>query len=190
MERRKIICWDDPKASARDAALITGLDYLKAIKAGRINPPPVAMLVGYQICEIDKGYALYTLDPHEYHYNPFAMVHGGIITTVLDTAMVAAVLSTLGRGESCSTAELKVNFIRPVTGRTGILRCEARPIHVGKHLATTEGELKDREDNLYAHAVGTCFISRSGGKTCPGAQSPSCDEALNPHDPAKPIDPS
>lgn len=161
MERKRTICWDDPKASARDAALISGLDYLKAIKAGRIKPPPIAMLVGYEICQIDRGYALYTLDPQEYHYNPFATVHGGIITTLLDTAMTASVLSTLGKGESCSTAELKVNFVRPVTGRTGSLRCEARPIHIGKHLATTEGKLKDHEDNLYAHAVGTCFIFKA-----------------------------
>jgi len=74
----------------------------------------------------------------------------------------ASVLSALEKGVSCSTAEIKVNFIRPITTDTGILRCEARPIHIGKRLATAEGKLKDKNDNLYAHAVSTCFIFKAG----------------------------
>ena len=162
MVRKKTIAWDDPKVSARDAASISGFDYLKAIKEGRINPPPIAMLVGYKLVEVDIGYAVFELEPDEYHYNPFATVHGGIISTILDSAMTASVLSSLNQGESCSTTEIKVNFIRPVTNKTGTLRCEARPIHLGKRLATTEGKLKDKNDNLYAHAVGTCLIFNTG----------------------------
>ena len=55
---------------------ISGLDYLKAIKEDRISPPPVANLVGYKISEVDSGYAVFELNPAEYHYNPFASVHG------------------------------------------------------------------------------------------------------------------
>jgi uncharacterized protein (TIGR00369 family) len=106
----------------------------------------------------------YELDPHECHYNPFASVHGGIISTLLDTAMTAAVLSTLGKGVGCATAEIKVNFIRPVTTGTGTLRCEAKPIHIGKRLATAEGHLKDSRGMLYAHAVCTCSIFTTGKK--------------------------
>jgi len=71
--------------------------------------------------------------------NPFSTAHGGIISTLLDTTMTAFVLSTLQKGFSCSTIEIKVNFIRPVTANTGLVRCKARPIHVGKRLATVEG---------------------------------------------------
>lgn len=162
IHRKRTIIWEDPKNSARDAASISGLDYLKSIKDGRINPPPIAMLVGYKISEVDNGYAVFELNPEEYHYNPFFTVHGGIISTLLDTTMTASVLSTLQKGISCSTVEIKVNFIRPVTTNTGILRCEARPIHLGKRLATAEGKLKDKNDNLYAHAVSTCLIFKAG----------------------------
>ncbi len=158
IERKRTIIWDDPKNSARDTTSISGLDYLKAIKDGKINPPPVAMLVGYKISEVDHGYAVFELDPAEYHYNPFATVHGGIISTLLDTTMTASVLSTLQKGISCSTVEIKVNFIRPITAKTEVLRCEARPIHVGKRLATVGGQLRDKDGNLYAHGVSTCSI--------------------------------
>lgn len=159
MERTKTISWGDPQKNKRDAvSSISGLDYLKAIKEGRISPPPVANLVGYKICEVDYGYAAFELTPSEYHYNPFASVHGGILSTLLDTTMTASVLSTLPKGFSCTTIEIKVNFIKPVTADTGILKCEARPIHVGKKLATVEGKIKDKNGLLHAHGVSTCSI--------------------------------
>ncbi len=158
IDRKRTIIWEDPKNSARDATSISGLDYLKSIKEGVINPPPVAMLVGYKISEVDNGYAVFELNPEEYHYNPFSTVHGGILSTLLDTTMTASVLSTLQKGISCSTVEIKVNFIRPVTSKTEILRCEAKPIHIGKHLATVEGRLKCNNGKLYAHGVSTCSI--------------------------------
>ena len=59
MERKRTIFWGDPEINKRDAvASISGLDYLKAIKDGKISPPPVAMLIGYNISEVDNGYAV------------------------------------------------------------------------------------------------------------------------------------
>jgi len=157
-ERTRTITWLNPKAGARDAASISGLDYLRSIIDGKISPPPAAILLGYKIVEARNGFAAFEINPQEYHYNPFAMVHGGIISTVLDSTMTASILTTLPKGVGCSTAEIKVNFIRQVTAETGILRCEASPIHIGKRLAVAEGRVKDREDNLYAYGVTTCMI--------------------------------
>ena len=159
MERKRTIFWDDPQINQRDAvASVSGLDYLKAIKDGKISPAPIANLVGYNISEVDNGYAVFELNPAEYHYNPFATVHGGILSTLLDTTMTASVLSTLSEGFSCTTIEIKVNFIKPVTADIEILRCEARPIHIGNRLATVEGRLKGDNGKLHAHGVSTCSI--------------------------------
>lgn len=163
MERKRTIFWSDLQVNKRDAvASMSGLDYLKAIKDAEISLPPIAMLVGYKICEVDSGYAVFELTPAEFHYNPFATVHGGILSTLLDTTMTASVLSTLQKGVSCTTVEIKVNFIRPVTIKTGILRCEARPIHIGRRLATVEGRLKDKNGELFAHGSSTCSIFKVG----------------------------
>ena len=116
------------------------------------------MLVGYRIREVEKGSTLFELEPAEYHYNPFATVHGGIASTLLDTAMTSAVLSTLSVGLSCSTVEVKVNFIRPITNKTGIVRCKAKIIHAGNRIATAEGKIIDNKDRLYAHGVSTLMI--------------------------------
>ena len=159
MQRTRTIAWDDPESHDRaSVASLSGLEYLEGIRNGSIKPPPVAALVGYRVAEAGKGYALFELEPAEYHYNPFSTVHGGILATLMDTAMAASVLTTLPPGVSCATIEIKVNFIRPVTARTGVLRCEGRPLNVGRHLATVEGRLEDGDGNLCAHGVGTCSI--------------------------------
>ena len=156
--RSLTITWDDPKTSTRDSQSISGLDYLNSIKSGKISPPPIARLVGYRISEIAHGHAVFELEPAEYHFNPFATVHGGIATTLLDTAMTAAVLSTLSKGFGCSTLEIKVNFIRPISIKTGKVSCEAGIIHLGKSIATAEGKVMNSEGRLYAHGVSTCVI--------------------------------
>jgi uncharacterized protein (TIGR00369 family) len=161
-ERKRTVCWDDPVVGARDPAKTSGLDYLRSIKDGSTSPPPAAKLVGYRLCDVDHGRAVFELDPDECHYNPFSTVHGGIISTLLDTAMTSCVLSTLDRGVSCATAEVKVNFIRPVTADTGTVTCEGRPIHIGKRLATAEATLKDGNGRLCAHAVSTILIFDAG----------------------------
>ena len=160
MKREKTVAWTNPLISARDFDSISGLDYLTAIKDGKIEPPPVAMLVGYRPLKVDRGAVVFELNPAEYHYNPFATVHGGILSTLLDTTMTGAILSTLSKGITCTTVEIKVNFIKPVTIKTGMLRCEGKPIHLGKRLATAEGMLKDKTGSLYAHGISTCSIFR------------------------------
>lgn len=163
MDRKKTIHWHDPELSKRDAASISGLDYLKAIKKGESVPPPVAMLIGYRISDVDTGYAAFELNPMEYHYNPFSTVHGGILSLLLDTTMTASVLSTLEKGFGCMTVEVKVNFIKQVTEKTGLIRCTARPVHVGKRLATVEGRIKDKNGQILAHGVSTCSIFKVHG---------------------------
>ena len=163
MERMRTIVWDDPQINKRDSvSSISGLDYLRAIRDGNISPPPVAKLIGYQIKEVDYGFAAFELHPGEHLYNPFATVHGGILSTLLDTTMTAAVLTTLQQNITCSTVEIKVNFIKPVSAESKLVRCEARIIHVGRKLATVEGRIKGENDELYAHGVSTCMIFKVG----------------------------
>ncbi|MCB8817076.1 PaaI family thioesterase [Desulfosporosinus shakirovi] len=158
-ERKRTIVWDDPQINKRDAvSAISGLDYLRSIRDGKIGPPPAAKLIGYQLKDVDYGFAAFELHPGEHHYNPFATVHGGILSTLMDTAMTAAVLTTLPQNITCSTVEIKVNFIKPVTAESKLVLCEARIIHSGRKLATVEGRIKGGNDELYAHGVSTCLI--------------------------------
>ncbi|MCU0599541.1 MAG: PaaI family thioesterase [Desulfobacterales bacterium] len=157
-DRTRSISWADPSASARNASAISGLDYLAAIRNGDIPPPPVARLIGYRIARVEQGNTVFELDPAEFHYNPFATVHGGIACTLLDSSMTAAVLSTLPVGQACATIEIKTNFIRPITGKTGTVSCHAEMVHAGKSIAMASGKISDAKGNLYATGVSTLMI--------------------------------
>src|SRR5947209_2425204 len=114
IERRRIVEWEDPLAAAKLGSGLAGLDYLAAISEGSVAPPPIAQLLGFALVEIGKGRAVFAMQPAEYHYNPMGAVHGGVVATLLDSAMTCAVHSTMPKGRGSTTLEIKVNFVRAV----------------------------------------------------------------------------
>ena len=162
--RNLTVTWDDPLIGAEAARKMSGLDFLQAIVAGEIPPPPISKLLGFKLKEVHSGRIVFELEPAEYHYNPIGMVHGGVASTVLDSAMGCAIHSTLPVGTGYSTVELKVSFVRPMSTKTGRVRCEASVIHTGKSIATAEAKLVDNEGTLYAHSTTTCMIFRPAKK--------------------------
>jgi uncharacterized protein (TIGR00369 family) len=157
-DRVRSVSWDDPRVSRRDAEAISGLDYLRSILEGRTGPPPVARLLGYRLVAVESGRTTFALETGEHLFNPFSTVHGGVLATLLDSAMAAAALSTVAVGLGCSTVEMKVNYVRPVTVGVRAVRCEASVLHLGTTLATAEGKVLGDDGKLYAHGVATCAI--------------------------------
>ena len=157
-ERRRIVRWDDPAPSAEAAGRLAGLPFLEAIRDGLLPAAPVCQLLGFALTEVDPGRAVFEGEPSESHYNPVGTVHGGVISTLLDSALSCAVHTELPAGSGYTTVELKVNFVRPVVIAAGRLRAEGRVIHLGTRVATAEARLTDATGKLYAHAVGTCLV--------------------------------
>ena len=137
---------------------LTGMQFFEAIFAGRLPSPPIGRTLDFLPVEIEPGRAVFQGRPRMEHYNPIGSVHGGWIATLLDSCVGCAVQSTLPAGKSYTTAELKVNFVRPVTTRVALLRAEGKMIHAGARMATAEGRLVGPDGKLYAHASTTCFI--------------------------------
>lgn len=161
--RTRTVTWEDPATSARAARVTSGRSFLEAIASGELPPPPVAMLLGMSIETIAEGRVTFTLDPAEFHYNPIGSVHGGVISTLCDSAMGCAVQSTLPAGAGYTTVELKINFLRALTLASGPVRCEGQVIHVGGRIATAEARVLDETGRLYAHATTTCMLFRPDG---------------------------
>ena len=136
----------------------TGLEFLQGMLAGRHPNPPMSKTLGFHLVEVSKGRAVFEGVPRYEHYNPIGSVHGGFAATLLDSALACAIFSTVGQGEAWTTLELKLNLVRALNEETGPVRAEGRVIHRGRTVATSEGDLKDREGRLYAHATTTCMI--------------------------------
>jgi uncharacterized protein (TIGR00369 family) len=135
-----------------------GLSFLRAIIAGTLPQPPIGETLGFHLVEADNGRAVFEALPEYRHYNPIGSVHGGFAATLLDSALGCAIFSTLQKGDTWTTLELKLNFVRGLSKDTGAVRAEGRIIHRGRTVATSEGDLKDAGGKLYAHATTTCMI--------------------------------
>jgi uncharacterized protein (TIGR00369 family) len=138
----------------------SGLETIRAIFAGELPPPPIAELMGFRGVEVELGRAVFEFEPGPQHYNPIGSVHGGVAMTLLDSAMGCAIHSTLEAGVRYTTLEVKTNFVRPISGETGLIRCEGVVLHAGARVATAEGRLTDSAGKLLAHGTTTCLIIR------------------------------
>jgi uncharacterized protein (TIGR00369 family) len=158
--RTRTITWEDPLVTAQAGSAMSGIDMLRAVQAGALPPPPIALLMGFWLDEVAEGRAVFAVQPAEYHYNPIGVVHGGLAMTLLDSALGCAIQSLLPTGVVYTTLETKVNLVRALTRETGLVRCVATVIHLGNRTATAEGRITDAAGTLYAHGTTTCLIIR------------------------------
>lgn len=135
-----------------------GLSFLRGIINGTLPPPPIAETLGFRLAAAEHGRVVFEGEPQFRHYNPIGSVHGGFAMTLLDSALGCAVHSTLAKGETYTTLEIKVNLVRQLTRETGLIAAEGRILHRGRTVATSEGDIKDRNGKIYAHATTTCMI--------------------------------
>jgi uncharacterized protein (TIGR00369 family) len=132
---------------------------------GEAPPPPLASVLGFRLEDVEEGSVVVTLEPEEFHYNPSGVVHGGIAATLFDSSLGCAVQSLLPPAHIAPTLQLQVNYIRPITIRTGKVFCSGKVVHMGKRSATAEGRLTDGDGKLYAHATGTFILTGPEDRT-------------------------
>lgn len=157
-DRKRTHQWANPTELAEQAGTLSGFDFLNGILNGKIPPAPIAETLDFHPLDLEPGKVVFEFVPQEFHYNPIGTVHGGVITTLLDTAMGCALQSVLPKGQAYTTLELKVNFIRAVTEKSGKLKSTGKIIHSGKTTALAEANLISETGTLYAHGVSTCMI--------------------------------
>ncbi|MCD6042107.1 MAG: hypothetical protein K0R40_1710 [Burkholderiales bacterium] len=158
MNRTLEVKWEDPMALAHSGHALSGIEFLRAIRDGKLPHPPICALLNYRLVEVEPGHAVFEITAGERHYNPIGVVHGGIAMTLLDSAMGCAVQTHMPAGGGYTTLEAKTNLVRAVTAETGPLRAIGKVVHAGKRIATAEGRLEDRAGKLYAHATSTCIV--------------------------------
>src|SRR4030065_675700 len=124
---------------------------MRRMAAGEVPQPPIGTPLGFRLVEVEYGRAVFECEPAEFHYNPIGTVHAGLASTLLDSAMGCAFVTTLDAGVGWTTLELKANFTRPLTAETGPVRCVGTVVHPGRTVATTEARLEDADGRLLAH---------------------------------------
>ena len=151
--------WATPgQGNLRALVGLDGLGQLMAMVEGDMPPPPIMATLGVTGFHPERGRVVVEMPAAEFHYNPLGGVHGGVISTMLDTAAACAVHSTLAVGESYTSLDLTVKFLKPVTVDSGLLTCEGVVIQRGRRTALAEARLTDAAGRLVAHATSSCMI--------------------------------
>jgi uncharacterized protein (TIGR00369 family) len=155
--RSKVVTWHDPMTLAASAAGLTGLEFLQALRDGRLPPPPIASLVGMNPISVEPGDVVFNCLPDESVYNPIGVVHGGLVCTLLDTVAACAVHSTLPVNVGYTSVEIKVSYLRPIRG--GIeLTAHGWVTKPGRRVAFAEADVRDPSGVILATASSTCLV--------------------------------
>ncbi len=156
--RRRVIEWEDPAPGVTVMPTMSGLDYLRTLIRGELPPPPITAHMSMTLVDADVGTATFVCDPDESHYNPIGTVHGGLVCTLLDSALGCAVQSTLAQGQGYTSIEIKVNYLRPVFAGAGLLTCVGTVTKPGNRVAFAEGVVTDASGKAVATASGSLLV--------------------------------
>ena len=141
--------------------MATMLERVQAMIRGEAPEPPVAGLVGFHLVEVVPGRAVFEMEAGPRHANPMGTLHGGVLCDIADAAMGIAFASTLEEGESFTTLELKINFLKPVWKAR--LRAEGRIVKRGRTVGLVECDVVDETGSLVARASSTCMTLSGKG---------------------------
>ena len=155
-DRTRTYSWGDPLEFLELIAPLSGLEAMQRMVAGELPQAPIGSTLGFAL--VEHGKAVFEGEPAEYHYNPIGTVHAGLASTLLDSAMGCALLTTLPPATRWTTLELKAHFTRAMTAETGTVRCTGTIVHPGRRVVTTEARLEDREGRLLAHGTSTILM--------------------------------
>lgn len=117
---------------------------------------PAAQLLGIRVTAVSAGSSTVEMEILPQHHNPFQTAHGGILTTLSDTAMGVAFMTTLAEGQYFATLELKTNFLRGAF--SGRHRAVARVVHRGRTTGLVECDILNEQDQLVNRATSTCLV--------------------------------
>lgn len=140
------------------------IERVDAMVRKEIPGPPAARLIGFDIVRWEPGKAVFEMAAGPQHANPMGTLHGGILCDLADAAMGIAYATELGDGETFTTLELKINFLRPVWNAR--LTAEARVVQRGKTVGLVECDVFDEARRLVARASSTCLTL--AGKSAEG----------------------
>ncbi|WP_183407762.1 PaaI family thioesterase [Nocardioides marmoriginsengisoli] len=116
-------------------------------------PGPFSALLGFRYISIAGGVAVVEADPTTEHCNAGGIVHGGFLSSMLDTTTGWAVHAQLPPGTAAPHVQLSVQYVRAaLPGIT--LVCTGTASAVGRRIASTDAEIL-QDGRLIARAVAS-----------------------------------
>lgn len=156
-ERSRSYTWRGLAGSLPPLAEVDGMTYLRRQVEDPAGAGPIVHTLGWRMVEVDEGRVVLSLPVREYLLHGGGIVHGGVLTTLADSAMSNAVMSRLDRGQGCVTTQLNANFLQAVREGDSML-CEGRVVRSGRRVAFAEATLRDSAGKVCLLATSTFAI--------------------------------
>jgi len=126
-----------------------------------INSSPYFQLLSMKVREVGMGYCVLEIDLERKHLQPFGIVHGGVLASVIESVTSWALFYGIeDENDGLTTIDLKLNYLSPAVSGKAI--AEGRQIKLGKTLGYAEGQVKDESGKLIAHGTSTLMILPGG----------------------------
>jgi len=135
------------------------LELVKKLMENKQPLMPIAALLGMSLTSFESGQAVLEYETSGKHANAMGTLHGGVLCALADTAMGVAFFTVLEEGESLTTLELKINYLKPVW--KGKLTASAKVVKRGKITGLVECDILDENNHLIARASST-YMAISG----------------------------
>ena len=157
-EQSRLITWRDPITTTATVASMSGLEYWRGVIDGHFPPPPIGEIIQMRVVDVEDGRVEFACTPDASMYNPLGTVHGGAVCTLLDTVTACAMHTTLPEGVGYTSVEIKVNYLKSVTAKSGPLTAVGTVVKSGSRIGFAEGKVTDASGNLVATATSTLLI--------------------------------
>jgi len=121
-----------------------------------VNTSPYPQHLRMQLVSISVDQAVVKLKTEQCHLQPFGIVHGGVLATLVDTATFWSVFLRLPEDAGLVNIDLKLNYLKSIS--TGLMTAQGRCIRAGRTINYAEASVKDKEGNLIAHGTSTLMV--------------------------------
>ena len=118
-----------------------------------VNTSPYPGHMSMRLVSIDLDRASVELETAHCHLQPYGIVHGGVVATLIDTATFWAAFMRIPEGAGLVNIDLKLNYLKQV--EKGLLRAEGVAIRAGKTISYAESRVLDADGGLIAHGTST-----------------------------------
>jgi len=121
-----------------------------------VNTSPFPSHLRMKLDTISLDQATVKLETAQCHLQPFGIVHGGVMATLIDTATFWSVFLRLPEDAGLVNIDLKLNYLKSIA--SGIMTAKGRCIRAGRSINYAEASVEDKEGNLIAHGTSTLMV--------------------------------
>lgn len=117
---------------------------------------PYVQLIGIELAQIGRGSATLRLDLRDELMRNGGIAHGGVIASLIDSASAFAVMSGLEPGQTTTTIDLTIQYLRPLV--KGQAKAAARVLRAGRRVAVVSVDVTNDAEVLAATALTSYLV--------------------------------